>query len=130
VTVSPTTVTVDFVRAYLPKDTLTSGRKNREIGHTYTIGSATPTTETPQKTSFFTYPNPVEEVLTVEPPTSKPYDRQLDLVNLQGQIMQTQILKRDNTVCYFDIKNTPAGMYLLRWKDDNLIYTQKVVVVK
>jgi Secretion system C-terminal sorting domain/Calcineurin-like phosphoesterase len=130
VTVSPTNITVDFVRAYLPKDTLTGGHKNREIGHTYTISTSTPTAETPQKTSFFTYPNPVEEVLTVEPPSTKPYDRRLDLVNLQGQIIQTQVLKSEQTVCYFNLKNMPAGMYLLRWKDDNLIYTQKVVVVK
>lgn len=39
VTVSPTCVKVDYVKAYLPADTLSGAHHNREIGFSYTIGS-------------------------------------------------------------------------------------------
>lgn len=131
VTVSPSCVKVDFVRAYLPKDTLGT-HKNREIAYSYTVGtcSSTATDDISSKNSFFIYPNPAKEVLTVQAPISTPYNRRIDLVNLQGQVVQNQVLEQENTACQFDLKNITAGIYFVRWQDENRVHTQKVAVMK
>lgn len=132
VTVSPTCVTVDFVRAYLPKDTLTGLRKNREIGHTYNVGTfcTTANEEVQEGQNFMVYPNPAKDVLTVEAPFTIGQNRRVELVNMQGQVVQTQVLAADNTVCHFDLTTVPSSFYMVKWLDEQRPRVVKVAVVR
>ena len=55
VTVSPSCVKVDYVKAYLPQDTLSGIHHNKEIGFTYSLGNCS--IAPPVNCSSFTYGN-------------------------------------------------------------------------
>ncbi|MEI6435639.1 MAG: T9SS type A sorting domain-containing protein [Bacteroidota bacterium] len=123
VSVSPSCVTVDFVRAYLPADTLSGAHHNREVAFTYMIGSC-PTQgvashdETP---AIIVYPNPVKDKIIVELPESiKPF--QIRLINAMGQILlQTQ----SNTI---DVGSIQNGIYFLNIRNDSFEANKKVIL--
>ncbi len=57
-------VTVDFVQAYLPKDTFNLQQKNRQIAFSYTLGNCSTASIKPMNSSRLKlYPNPADENL-------------------------------------------------------------------
>jgi hypothetical protein len=133
VTVSPTCVKVDFVQAYLPADTLSGLHHNGEIGFTYTLGTCANTAaEEPIKEdkTFMVFPNPAKDRLVVQTKNIADFDRKVELMNLQGQVVQTQILEQGKMVCLFDVTNLPSGMYAVKWLEGKDLKAVKVVVAQ
>jgi hypothetical protein len=129
VTVAPNCVTVDFVRAYLPKDTLNGTRRNREIGHSYTIGNcATPTQDTKIEPDWTVFPNPVSDRLFVNIPNAFATNKTVQLINLQGQVVQNQRLASSETACQFDVRGLPTGIYAVKWSDERGVFSRKVMI--
>lgn len=131
VSVTPTCVTVDYVRAYLPKDTLNGKHRNREVAFSYTVGACaktTPVQEINVNTAFNIFPNPAKDMLNVQAQTAFSFDQKIDLLNLQGQVLQSQILSQGSTMVQFGLQQVPAGVYVVRIPGANQVYTMKVVV--
>jgi hypothetical protein len=133
VTVSPTCVTVDYIRAYLPADTLGGLHHNREIAYSYTVGQCATATEPEPLAAgqpLAVSPNPARDILVVQSKNTTTYDRRIELVNLQGQIVQTQVLEQGNTVCHFDLQQVASGIYAVRCPDERGAVAVKVAVVR
>lgn len=131
VSVTPTCVTVDYVRAYLPKDTLNGKHRNREVAFSYTVGACaktTPVQEINVNPAFNIFPNPAKDMLNVQAQTAFSFDQKIDLLNLQGQVLQSQILSQGSTMVQFGLQQVPAGVYVVRIPGANQVYTMKVVV--
>ncbi|MBL7814990.1 MAG: T9SS type A sorting domain-containing protein [Saprospiraceae bacterium] len=129
VTVSPNCVTVDFVRAYLPKDTIGGTRRNGEIAHSYTIGNcATSIHDTQTEPAWTVFPNPVSDRLFVNLPTVLLNTTTVQLINLQGQVIQYQRLTQGETACQFDVNGLPTGIYAIKWSDERGVFSRKVVI--
>jgi aminopeptidase YwaD len=128
VTVSSTCVKVDYVKAYLPKDTLDGKHKNREIGFSYTIGTCLVTGINDidnQHISDFVkiYPNPTSNLINLNfvSPIIKFESILFDEVGNQVLISnQKQI----------DISTLPNGVYILTIKTDTWQKSQKIIISK
>ena len=128
VNVSSSCVKVDYVKAYLPKDTLDGKHKNREIGFSYTVGSCLVTgiedfvgSSTNDNVSIF--PNPVNKILNLKfkEPTLKFECKIID------QIGNTVLISNQNQI---NVSNIPEGMYLLKIQTDKWQSTQKIIISK
>ena len=85
VSVTPSCVRVDFVRAYLPADTLSGIHHNREVAFSYTVGTCSPQAihHLPEISAAKVFPNPASDKITVELPVST-YEYQKSLDELYG----------------------------------------------
>jgi hypothetical protein len=123
VTVSPENIKVDYVKAYLPADTL-GIHKNGEIGFTYTIGKKSDNTdikETIEKPIVKLFPNPANnELYLLSNNLSEAYD--ISMYNLIGQ----QVLQTTNKTV--DISSLPNGMYMVLVKSASIEFNKKIIV--
>ncbi len=123
VTVSPENIKVDYVKAYLPADTL-GIHKNGEIGFTYTIGNKIDNTsidEDIEKPIVKLFPNPANnELYLLSNNLSEAYE--ISIYNLIGQ----QILQTTNKTV--DISNLPNGMYMVLVKSASIEFNKKIIV--
>ena len=125
VTVNPTGLKVDFVRAYLPADTLNGKHHNREIGFSYTIGNYTETAvnEVTNSDVAEVYPNPAKDKLTIAMKENAPIV-QVRLINIIGQTL----LETQATV--IDVSNIPTGIYYVSIRTANGECNKKVVITR
>ncbi len=122
VTVSPSCVKVDFIRAYLPADTLSGVHHNREVAFSYTIGNCSTTgiNDSRASTDFRVYPNPAANTLNILFPKNEEY--KISLINTLGQVvLQTQSRE-------IDVKNIPNGIYILHLKSGMYEANKKVII--
>lgn len=103
VTVSPQGVKVEFVRAYLPKDTVSGEHKNREIGHWYEVAVPTSVHEQIAATRVRLAPNPTSDLVHVTLD-----DEQLIDVRVVDALGSTH---RIATTTPIDVTALPSGMY-------------------
>jgi hypothetical protein len=126
VSVSSTCVKVDYVKAYLPKDTLDGKHKNREIGFTYTIGNCIVTgiDDLPNTTNddFVTvYPNPVKNKLSLKF-INNINNFEVKLMNATGDIL---LVSKNKEI---DVSIFPAGVYFLSVQSGNQISRKKIII--
>jgi hypothetical protein len=128
VTVSSTCVKVDYVKAYLPKDTLDGKHKNREIGFSYNIGTCLVTGINDidnQNISDFVkiYPNPTSNLININfaSPIIKFESILFDEVGNQVLISNQKKI---------DISTLPNGVYVLSIKTDTWQKSQKIIISK
>ena len=123
VTVSPACVKVDYVRAYLPVDTLSGAHHNREVAFTYTIGNCTATVdeETNDADNVKVFPNPAKDIINVALSNTKGLF-QISLVNALGQ---TLLQSRSNII---DVSHIQNGIYFLNISTANNEVNRKVVI--
>lgn len=122
VTVSPSCVTVDFVRAYLPADTVSGLHHNQEVAFSYTIGNCTTGISNINKNDELKiYPNPAKNAIAVRIPDDiKIYE--INLLNMVGQsILQT----KSNVI---DVSNIPNGIYSVTVQSDKTIFNKKAII--
>lgn len=131
VNVSPEGVTVDFVRSYLPKDTVSGAHKNREIGYSYSLAKTTDVQDKELLPSqlFRTAYNPLTNSLSVSTNTTEQYERMLYLVDIRGNVVATQGLEAGNTACSFDVSSLARGVYAVRLPQSFNTYTVQMVLV-
>jgi hypothetical protein len=123
VTVSPACITVDFVRAYLPADTLSGLHHNGEVAFSYTIGNCTAGISDNMNTQskLKVYPNPAKDKILVRlPDETKNY--KIKLLNTGGQtISETQ-----STV--MDVSKLSNGIYFLNVTAPNYSANEKIII--
>lgn len=123
VTVSPECVKVDFVRAYLPKDTLSGIHHNREVAFSYTLGNCAASAVHGISNDDFVkvYPNPANDrVSMVFSDNNKTY--QASLFNALGQVI---LHTESNEI---DISQVPDGIYFLHIETDKYQTNKKLVI--
>ena len=123
VTVSPNCVNVDFVKAYLPADTISGANHNRQVAFSYSIGNCSTSVLSKQNENIFVnfYPNPAKDYISVSLPGD--IDNYLiSLVNVLGQrVLQTHSKN-------IDITNIKNGIYFLNIKTSNHEINKKLIV--
>lgn len=100
VTVSPTGVKVDYVRAYLAKNETTT-RRNKDVSATYFIGASncysatstgTPMLWNSNYTDELVYPNPFVQETTIEFSLSQPERLHIAVSDSQGKIVRSLLV--------------------------------------
>jgi len=128
VNVSNSCVKVDYVKAYLPKDTLDGKHKNREIGFSYTIGTClvTALNEIEQQN--------INELVTIYPnPTSDQINLNFlhSIIKFEATLfdeMGNQVLVSNQKK--IDIGALSNGLYILNIKTDSWQKSQKIIINK
>lgn len=121
VTVSPSCVKVDYVRAFLPKDE-NATRKNREVKHTYTVGTCSTAAEDIKDESFVkVFPNPVSDKLYVIMADGST-NFEANLYNAIGQ----NVLQAKNNI--LNTNNLENGIYFLTVEKNGRKLVKKVVI--
>ncbi|HNP98888.1 MAG TPA: T9SS type A sorting domain-containing protein, partial [Bacteroidia bacterium] len=122
VTVAPSCVTVDFVRAYLPADTVSGVHQNREVAFSYTIGNCTSgLSQINSDEVIKIFPNPANSVLSVKLPEGV-FKYKVELVNTLGE----SLLHSASNV--MDISGIPDGIYLVRVHTDTSEFNRKMII--
>ena len=120
VTVSSSNIKVDFVRAYLPADTMSGVHHNKEVAFSYTVS---PTSINDQVNTPFVkvYPNPARDELNIVfSGETEPF--KINLINTLGQIiLQTQSNK-------MDVSGITSGIYFINIRTANYELNKKVFI--
>ena len=123
VTVNPSCIKVDFVRAYLPKDTLSGVHKNGEVAFSYTIGNCGSSGVMQQTIDDFVkvFPNPASKKISVRF-KEDPKNYTLKLNNILGEtVLETQTNE-------LGISGLQTGVYNLNIETVNNHFVKKVIV--
>jgi hypothetical protein len=121
VTVNDACIKVDYVKAYLPKDTLDGKHKNGEIAFSYTVGDCSMGIEKPKALQLGIHPNPANERLLIQYPNHW-LAPEIMLYNSKGQL----ILRADSPE--LNTQSLPVGLYYLTVESENQKLTEKVII--
>lgn len=123
ISVQPGCVTVDFVRAYLPQDTIGGVHTNGEVAFSYTLGSCNPlqTTETTENEALQIWPNPASGLVYVAEETGK-NPESISVYDATGRMLLQSSTNR------FDTGSFPDGLYFVRAQINKRFITQKLLV--
>jgi hypothetical protein len=122
VTVEPNCVTVDFVRAYLPADTVSGLHHNGEVAFSYTVGSCLISSVQERESAMLSvFPNPADESVLLRIPDGMQASR-FTLSDLLGKT----VLESDYP--QLQLSALPAGIYLIRaYTTDSVLQTKLIV---
>jgi hypothetical protein len=124
VTVDPSCVSVDYVKAYLPKDTL-GIRKNREIGFHYNVGCTITGieewSEEQEAGAVIVYPNPVEQKLYLRF-KEEPREWEASMFSITGEKWLTGNNKE------WDVRGIPNGSYLIVIRTSAWKVVKKIII--
>ena len=122
VMVSPSCIKVDYVRAYLPADTVSGLHHNREVAFSYTIGNClTGMNALPENPDVKVFPNPASDKVTISLPADEEVV-QIRLVNMVGKILFQTKLKT------LDTSSLPAGIYFLNIRTAKFTVSKKMII--
>ncbi|MFZ4522286.1 MAG: T9SS type A sorting domain-containing protein [Bacteroidales bacterium] len=122
VTVSPQCIKVDFIRAWLPADTLSGAHHNREVAFSYTIGNCSSGVNNLSEGHDVTvYPNPASKELTISTPDHTGHFQAVLINTLGRKLLQTQ----SNVI---DVSSFPAGIYMLEIRSATYEMYKKVII--
>lgn len=128
VNVSSSCVKVDYVKAYLPKDTLDGKHKNREIGFSYTIGTCLVTAIDDIENQNINelvkiYPNPTTSQINLD--FKNPIIK--FEVSLFDEIGNQVLISNQKKI---DISSLSNGIYILNIKTDAWQKSRKIIINK
>lgn len=128
VTVSSSCVKVDYIKAYLPKDTLDGRHKNREIGFSYTVGTCLVTgIEDLQFQTLNDYvkifPNPASNLINLSFKETL-IKHEAKLIDEVGNIVLISNQKQ------IDVSKLPNGLYILIIQTNKWQKSQKIILNK
>jgi hypothetical protein len=130
VTVSPTCVKIDFVRAYLPADTLNGQHHNREIAFTKTFGDCSELGIKEEKNSAAStlFPNPANAYTNVMMKNVSTQQHSYQLLDASGRVVlaKTNIGQFRNFI--IDTHALQNGVYFLQLSDEKETETQKLII--
>ncbi|MEI6899131.1 MAG: T9SS type A sorting domain-containing protein [Bacteroidota bacterium] len=125
VTVTQNCVRVDFIRAYLPADTVNGTHHNREIAFSYVVGDgncpALGMEPIAKGTNVEIFPNPASDMVTINLPRNST-DYLVTLLNTLGQVI------KESRSATLDLRNIPNGFYFLLIRSGGIEETKKLIV--
>jgi hypothetical protein len=131
VTVSPENVKVDFVRAYLPADTVSGAHKNREIAFSYTLSSSTTsvckTIQVDREVSVF--PNPAKGSAFLKIGNCSDQNVDVRVYNLDGILVSHANLDNYSTYDKISLGWLNSGIYMVSVNINNTqVITKKLII--
>lgn len=122
-------VTVDFVRAWLPADTLSGEHTNGEVAYSYTTGKCTSSSSNLSKESGIkVFPNPADQKLFVKFHNPLSHETKIELINLQGQVILSRTVSSGAEESSLATDQLPSGIYILKTYQELQSDQQKVVI--
>ena len=122
-------VTVDFVRAWLPADTLSGEHTNGEVAYSYTTGKCTSSSSNLSKESGIkVFPNPADQKLFVKFNNPLSHETKIELINLQGQVILSRTVSSGAEESSLATDQLPSGIYILKTYQELQSDQQKVVI--
>jgi hypothetical protein len=123
VSVSSSCVKVDYVRAYLPADTVNGIHHNREVAFSYTIGTCSPQGINDQfETPWINiYPNPANDKISIDLAEGNKIV-QASLRNILGQIL---LQSNSNSITIGKIQ---PGIYFLKIRTETYEANKTVII--
>jgi Secretion system C-terminal sorting domain len=80
------------------------------------------------KKVFVLSPNPADRLLTITFGTLISSDTKVNLIDLQGRIIQSEILKKGEISHPIDVSNISAGIYFIKISNPSESVTKKVII--
>lgn len=80
------------------------------------------------KTSIIVSPNPATEFVAVQLSGLQNEDVQLELIDLQGKIIQSDKIVQGSTITYFDVRKLYDGFYFIKVTGKNFSKIEKIKV--
>lgn len=121
VTVNAQCVKVDFVRAYLPQDTVSGVHHNGEVAFSYTVGTCSPQAiKNSSIENVKVFPNPVSDFINIE--SNNAVVTNSILYNLTG----AKILETKNSK--IDVSQLVNGLYILELRQGQNIQRTKITI--
>lgn len=135
VTVAPSCTTIEYVRAYLPADTISNQHQNGEVADQYSVGTCSSLIPIEEEmpapdTGFSVFPNPARGQVYLQFSQPVLSHQKVELFNLHGQLLQTVQIQQGMALTAFDTRPLSSGIYLLRWANQGKLYSQKVIVMR
>ena len=128
VSVCPTGVKVDFVRAWLPKDTLSGENKNRDVAFSYTIGDYTSDIKTliDNEDLISIYPNPTSQEVNIQNPENS-LIKEISIIDISGKTLLSNKIYSNAGLQKIDISNQKKGIYIVRIVTENGVVNRKLI---
>lgn len=126
VTVNNSCIKVDYVKAYLPKDTINGLHKNKEIGFSYIVGGCSVTSIEPVNSSILAddikvFPNPAKNKIYIDLKNNlKNFNA--TLTDNNGEIIINSTSKE------ISISNLIPGIYYLKIVNGSFFTTKKIII--
>ena len=106
-----------------------ANRRVNAINETVTTYTTTAVADVPEKAlDMSIFPNPTNDFLAIQAPTSESFNRTVELIGLDGKVLQIKTLYQGSTICYFDIRTVHSGVYMVKVSAGKSIKTTKVVI--
>ncbi|MEI7595909.1 MAG: metallophosphoesterase [Bacteroidota bacterium] len=123
ISVSPECAVVDYVKAFLPADTLNGVHHNKEVAFSYTLGTCATTNInlSKNKEEIKVFPNPATNYLSIKIPNNIEIPH-IKLSSILGDIVL------ETTSNNIDISKIQNGVYLLNIKTSNIEENKKVII--
>lgn len=123
VTVSSTCVLVEYIRAYLPADTVGGLHQNGEVAFSYTVGNCLSSVldQIPSNSGIQVFPNPTSSMVKVEASGKT----QIRLVHLYNALGEKLLVTHDPVL---DLSRYPDGFYMLLIETNEGAASQKLIV--
>ncbi len=123
VTVSASCVQVDYIKAFLPADTLGGINHNREIAFSYTIGNCETSgiNKTLEQNNWKVFPNPAKDFIQVYAEKNDVTPK-ITLLNALGEVMyisSSQIM---------DVTQFSNGIYIIKIETDSETTISKLII--
>lgn len=119
---------VDYVSAYLPKDTL-GAQKNRAVRFSYKVGACAVSTgeaEGAARPSFCITPNPAQQYITVTANGAANYDRNIEVFDVHGRVVKRVVLAAGTVGTTVDLAGLAEGILVVRFNGQN----RKLVIAR
>jgi hypothetical protein len=137
VTVSPESVKVDYVQAWLPKDE-NATRRNRQVAYSYAVRAKTTSVSQaaviPEKTALEqNYPNPFNPVSDIRYQVSDFGYVRLAVYDPLGRKVETLVDRQESAgshVVTWDASHLPSGVYFYRLQANGYRETRKAILLK
>jgi hypothetical protein len=132
VQVNPDSVIVEFVRAYLPADTLDGKRRNGEVAHRYAVRQRITSVDEhgiPTRTTLHTYFSETQNMVTLlsaQPTTTR---STVELISLHGEVLGREILEVGSYGTTLNVASAATGIYIVRLTPDNDKPTSSTVAI-
>ena len=128
--IDPSCVTVDFIRAFLPKDTLSGENKNAEVAYSYSIGNCASGSDDSQQnlTSLEVFPNPAQQSLHVRFPVKSSFSGIVELIDFNGNILKKSDVSANQDVLSMDTSELLSGLYWIKYKHPGGVVVKKIII--
>lgn len=130
VNVSDEEVVVDFVSAFLPKDTLSGKNKNGAIAYSYKVNKSQSSVSEEENKDFSVYFDNSNEQIIFNNYSAANYQTKLELIDLQGTTISSQDLNIGSTVSTINAANLHSGVYIVKYSNEYITKVNKIIIMK